>query len=168
MASKLLMAMTVASYLLFTTTAQANETVQSKVTSEAIPWGVAEASIGTYEPQKVVYDLTTGDEAEFSLLLSRVAFLYKMYDSDAFDTSIVVVIHGDAIPFFATANLENLDLMKKAYSTALDAPIEYRMCEAAAGAMGFEPKDIHGFVKMVPMADAEIIKLQKKGYAYMH
>ena len=31
-----------------------------------------------------------------------------------------------------------------------------------------EPEDIHGFVKLVPMADAEIVRLQREdGYAYM-
>jgi len=42
------------------------------------------------------------------------------------------------------------------------------MCKAAAKMLGYEAKDIHGFVKMVPMADAEIIRLQtEEGYAYM-
>lgn len=38
---------------------------------------------------------------------------------------------------------------------------------ATAKGHGFEPADIHGFVTMVPMADAEIIRLQQAGYAYM-
>ncbi len=42
------------------------------------------------------------------------------------------------------------------------------MCKIAAEGQGFEPKDIHGFVEMVPMGDAEIIRLQyEDGYAYM-
>jgi intracellular sulfur oxidation DsrE/DsrF family protein len=31
----------------------------------------------------------------------------------------------------------------------------------------YAPKDIHGFVSMVPMGDAEIIRLQQQGYGYM-
>lgn len=135
--------------------------------SEATPWGVAEKSEVTYEPQKVLYDLTTGDKKGLQNILDRVSLLYKLYDSDSLDSSIVVVIHGDAIPFFTTANTANLDLMKRAHSLTVGAPIEFRMCQAAAKAMGYKPKDIHGFVKMVPMADAEIVKLQKEGYAYM-
>jgi len=35
-------------------------------------------------------------------------------------------------------------------------------------AQALKPEDIHGFVKMVPMADAERISLQQEnGYAYM-
>ena len=41
------------------------------------------------------------------------------------------------------------------------------MCRVAARRRGFEAPDIHGFVTIVPMADAEIIDLQKQGFAYM-
>jgi hypothetical protein len=41
------------------------------------------------------------------------------------------------------------------------------MCQIAAKGHGFEPKDIHGFVSMVPMGDAEIVRLQQEGYGYM-
>jgi hypothetical protein len=42
------------------------------------------------------------------------------------------------------------------------------MCILAARAHGYAPEDIHGFVRMVPMADAEIVQLQREqGYAYM-
>ena len=30
-----------------------------------------------------------------------------------------------------------------------------------------KPEDVHGFVNVVPMADAEIIELHHEGYAYM-
>jgi intracellular sulfur oxidation DsrE/DsrF family protein len=41
------------------------------------------------------------------------------------------------------------------------------MCLANARLLNYEPSDIHGFVTMVPMADAEIVRLQHEGYAYM-
>ena len=46
--------------------------------------------------------------------------------------------------------------------------IEIRMCRIAARGHGFDPEDIHGFVQIIPMADAEIVRLQQEdGYAYM-
>jgi hypothetical protein len=158
MATKLLIAMFIVPQLVFTVTAQANE---------VSPWGVAEKSDFKYKPQKVLYDLTTGNEKDLINILDRVSLLYKLYDSDLFDSSIVIIIHGDAIPFFSIAHSANLELMKRAHALTVDAPIEFRMCQAAAKAMGYKPRDIHGFVKMVPMADAEIVKLQQEGYAYM-
>jgi hypothetical protein len=42
------------------------------------------------------------------------------------------------------------------------------MCQIAARGHGVEPEQIHGFVKVVPMADAEIVRLQQEeAYAYM-
>jgi intracellular sulfur oxidation DsrE/DsrF family protein len=138
--------------------------------STTAPWGSAQLLDIKYNPQKVLYDVTTGNQAELSNILDRLSFLYKLYGSDPLDTSIVVVIHGDAIPFFAIKDFSNYkELMVRAQSLTVGTPIEFRMCKAAAKMMDYEPKDIHGFVKMVPMADAEIVRLQQEeGYAYMH
>ena len=58
--------------------------------------------------------------------------------------------------------------MRRAQRLTLAGPIEFSMCMQAAQAREFEPDDNHGFVHMVPMADAELIKLQQEsGYAYM-
>lgn len=136
--------------------------------NEAAPWGHATVTERTYEKQKVVYDLDSGSEAHLELLLDRTAFLRTVNGSDPFDNHIVVVIHGDAIPMFAIKNTEQyLELMKQANSQTLGGSIEFRMCKAAARILGFEAKDIHGFISIVPMADAEIVMLQMEGYAYM-
>jgi intracellular sulfur oxidation DsrE/DsrF family protein len=58
--------------------------------------------------------------------------------------------------------------MQRAQSLTVAGPVEFRMCRVAAKGHGYDPEDIHGFVKLVPMADAEIVKLQQEGgYAYM-
>ena len=58
--------------------------------------------------------------------------------------------------------------MQRAKSLTENGNIKFRMCKLAAQGHGFKPKDIHGFVEMVPMADAEIVRLQQdEGYAYM-
>jgi uncharacterized protein len=58
--------------------------------------------------------------------------------------------------------------MRRAQSLTLAGPIQFRMCRVAAHERGFDPEDIHGFVKMVPMADAEIIRLQQEeGHVFM-
>jgi hypothetical protein len=70
---------------------------------------------------------------------------------------------------FAIENhAQHRELMRRAHSLTLAGPIEFRMCRVAASGHGLEPGDIHGFVKIVPMADAEIVRLQREeGYAYM-
>jgi len=133
------------------------------------PWGMASLEAVDYAPQKVVYDVAEGDPERFDRILDRVSFLNNVYGADPFDASIVLVLHGDEIGFFAIENYaEHSELMRRAQSLTLAGPIEFRMCEAAAHARGFAPEDIHGFVHMVPMADAEIIRLQQEeGHVFM-
>ena len=58
--------------------------------------------------------------------------------------------------------------MERARSLTVGDIVQFRMCRVAAAGHGLEPDDIHGFVKVVPMADAEIVRLQQEeGYAYM-
>jgi len=132
------------------------------------PWGSASSVNTLYKPEKVLYDLTSGSTDALSSILDRAGYLFKLYGSDTFESSIVIVVHGDAIPFFAIEEFEKYrDLMNRAQSLTVGTSIEFRMCSAAAKLLNLEAKDIHGFVQMVPMADAEIIRLQHDGYAYM-
>lgn len=139
------------------------------VTAGDPPWGRALPSDAKYAPRKVVYDVAVSGPAALEGVLDRVSYLNNLYGADPFRASIVVVLHGDEIPLFAVADLNDSEaLMRRAQSLTVAGPIEFRMCTQAAEAHGFEPSDIHGFVKMVPMADAELIKLQQQeGYAYM-
>lgn len=133
------------------------------------PWGQATLREQAYTPQKAVYDVAVSSTEELEGVIDRVSFLNNIYQANPFDSAIVVVLHGDEIPMFATRNLrKHRELMERAHSLTQAGPIEFRMCVVAARSRGFKPADIHGFVKMVPMADAEIVKLQREdGYAYM-
>jgi len=135
------------------------------------PWGTAaDNQLGIdYAPHKVVYDVSVGSRAVFERVLDRVSYLNNLYGADPFDASIILVLHGDEIPFFALEHQTQYhELMRRAQSLTVGGIIEIRMCRIAARGHGYEPKDIHGFVKMVPMADAEIVRLQREeGYAYM-
>lgn len=133
------------------------------------PWGRAALVEAAYAPQKVVYDVAVSGPAELEGVLDRVSFLNNIYEANPFDSSIVVVLHGDEIPMFATKNhAKHSELMARAQSLTRAGPVQFRMCVVAARAHGYQPEDIHGFVRMVPMADAEIVRLQREGgYAYM-
>lgn len=133
------------------------------------PWGSAKLMDTQYKPQKVIYDVDYGSLEKLTNILDRISYLKKLYKSDPFESSIIVVLHGDSIPYFAKENTEkNLRFLKRAYDLTLDGVIEFRMCKAAALLRHYTHKDIHGFIQMVPMADAEIIRLQKEeSYSYM-
>lgn len=133
------------------------------------PWGRAALQETAYAPQKAVYDVAVPNKAALESVLDRVSYLNNLYQADPFDSAIVVVLHGDEIPLFAVKNQrQNRELMARAQSLTQAGPIEFRMCAVAARSRGYQPGDIHGFVHMVPMADAELVRLQREeGYAYM-
>jgi intracellular sulfur oxidation DsrE/DsrF family protein len=133
------------------------------------PWGAAKLEKIEYTDQKVVYDVAANSAKALNNVLDRVSYLSTLNGANPLSTSIVVVLHGDEIPFFAIKNYPRYkDLMVRAQSLSVGDVIRFEMCAQAAKARGFEAKDIHGFVTMVPMADAEIVRLQQKeGYAYM-
>lgn len=133
------------------------------------PWGRASGQMTDYRPQKVVYDVAAEDREAFERVLDRASYLNNLYHADPFRASIVLVLHGDEIPFFAVAQYDEYRaLMRRAQSLTLAGPLEFRICRVAARQHDLEPEDIHGFVQVVPMADAEIVRLQREeGYAYM-
>lgn len=132
------------------------------------PWGSAKVLPIEYSKQKVVYDVAVDSVAALTSVLDRASYLSVINGANPFDDKIVIVLHGDEIPFFAIKNLARYkDLMVRAQSLTVGGIIEFRMCRVAAEGHGFQPEDIHGFVSMVPMADAEIVRLQHEGYGYM-
>lgn len=133
------------------------------------PWGHAKVDPVEYKPHKVVYDVHVTSVAAMTNVLDRVSYLNNLYQANPFDSSIVMVLHGTEIPFFAIKNYTKYkDLMQRARSLTQSGNIRFRMCKLAAQGQGFEPADIHGFVEMIPMADAEIVRLQQEeGHVYM-
>ena len=137
--------------------------------AEKMPWGGATAEDIQYKPQKVVYDVHVDTLGEMTSVLDRASFLSKITGANPFDSSIVLVLHGPEIRFFARENYTKYkDLMHRAESLVQGETLKIRMCKLAAEGLGFKPDQIHGFVKMVPMGDAEIIRLQnEEHHAYM-
>lgn len=132
-------------------------------------WGHAKLDEVAYKPQKVVYDVAVASISALTHVLDRVSYLNTIYQADPFESSIVIVLHGNEIPFFAIKNYSShKELMNRAQSLVNSGNIQFRMCKLAAEGQGFKPADIHGFVEMVPMADAEIIRLQQEeNHVYM-
>jgi len=133
------------------------------------PWGSASVTTTEYKPQKVVYDVAVSSVREVESVLDRASYLSQITGADPFESSIVLVLHGPEIRYFARKNYERYKgLVQRAQSFTVGDVIKIKMCKIAAAGQGFEPSDIHGFIEMVPMGDAEIIRLQnEEGHAYM-
>ncbi len=133
------------------------------------PWGSASVIDTEYKPQKVVYDVSVDSVKKLNSVLDRASYLSKITGADPFDSSIVLVLHGSEINFFAIKNFEKYkELMQRAQSLVEGEVLKIRMCRIAAQGHGYETEDIQGFVEMIPMGDAEIIRLQnEENHAYM-
>lgn len=136
---------------------------------EEAPWGRAEAEAIDYSGQKVVFDVAVDSVDRMDAVLNRASFMSQLNGADPFDTSIVLVLHGSEIPFFAVENFEkHEELVRRAQDLTLNGVIEFRMCREAAGFHDYDPDDIHGFVTLVPMAESEIVRLQQEeDHAYL-
>lgn len=133
------------------------------------PWGSARIIDSEYKPQKVVYDVAVDSVKKLTSVLDRASYLSKITGADPFDSSIVLVLHGNEINFFAIKNYQkHKALMQRAQSLVQGEVLKIRMCRIAAQGHGYEAEDIQGFVEMIPMGDAEIIRLQnEENHAYM-
>ena len=88
--------------------------------ADTAPLGRATPKNVEYAPQKVLYDVDANNIEEFTRILDRVSYLNNLYNANPFDASIVLVLHGDEIPFFAIANFEQYEaLMQRAKSLTL-------------------------------------------------
>jgi len=137
--------------------------------SPASPWGGARLTATEYKPQKVVYDVHVKTVEEVKSVLDRASHLSKITGADPFEQSTVLVLHGPELHFFAIENYAKYkDLMQRAQSLVDSDVLKIKMCKIAAQSQGYSPEQIHGFVEMVPMGDAEIIRLQyEEAHAYM-
>jgi len=133
------------------------------------PWGGASPLPIDYKPQKVVYDVKVKTVDAMNSVLDRASHISNITGADPFEQSIVLVLHGAEISFFARKNYKDYkELMHRSQSLVEGEVLKIRMCEIAARNKGYEPADIHGFVEVVPMGDAEIVRLQyEEGHAYM-
>ncbi len=138
-------------------------------TTSNAPWGGASVTETEYKPQKVVYDVHVKTTEKMESVLDRASYLSTITGADPFDQSIVLVLHGPELKFFAIENYaKHQALMQRAQSLVESEALTIKMCKIAAQGQGYQPEDIHGFVEMVPMGDAEIIRLQfEENHAYM-
>ena len=133
------------------------------------PWGGASVTETEYKPQKVVYDVHVKTTEKMESVLDRASYLSTITGADPFDQSIVLVLHGPELKFFAVENYaKHQALIQRAQSLVESEALTIKMCKIAAQGQGYQPEDIHGFIEMVPMGDAEIIRLQfEENHAYM-
>jgi intracellular sulfur oxidation DsrE/DsrF family protein len=123
------------------------------------PYGTAREDLHQYPAINVVFDVNYDDPAKLNILYSFVKNTKKPLGGKA-----VVVTHGPELRVFAKENYEKYQGVVDKMAELAREGVEFRMCNNAMKAAGFQTSDIHGFITVVPAGFAEIAYLQHQGY----
>ncbi len=128
-------------------------------TKDMTPFGDAKIDMHKYPEIKRVYDVNYDDPKKLNALVSFIKNVNDVVPGQA-----IVVLHGTEIRAFAKENYEKYQAVVDKLADFSKHGVEFRMCNNAMHAAGFDAKDIDGFVTIIPAGFAEIIDLQHKGY----
>lgn len=132
--------------------------------ADGAPYGTAKADMHDYPAINHVFDVNYADPE----LLKNLCGYIRNTRRNVPGGKTVVVTHGPEMRAFAKENYAKYkDIVDQAAELA-EGGVEFRMCDGAMRAAGFEPEDMHGFITLVPAGFAEIIYWQAKGYRYIN
>lgn len=129
------------------------------VAADMTPYGDAKVDMHKYGKINRVYDVNYEDPKKLGALVNFIKNVNNVVPGKA-----VVVLHGAEIRGFAKENYEKYQGVIDQLAALTKEGVEFRMCNNAMHAAGFEAKDIVGFVTVIPAGFAEVIDLQQKGY----
>lgn len=127
------------------------------------PYGTAKVDMHEYPVINAVFDVNYEDPNDLNILYAfvnntRVPLKGKM----------VVVTHGPELRAFAKENYEKYQGIVDRMAELADNGVEFRMCNNAMRAAGFQAEDMHGFITVVPAGFPEIAYLQHQGYTFIN
>lgn len=135
----------------------------SLAAEELAPYGTAKTDMKEYPTINAVFDANYEDPNDLNILYAfvnntRVPLKGKM----------VVVTHGPELRAFAKENYVQYQGIVDNMARLADEGVEFRMCNNAMRAAGFEADDMHGFITVVPAGFPELALLQHQGYQYIN
>ncbi len=130
-------------------------------------------------PIKIVFDVHSGNDANFQFIMNNLHNLTKSVNHDPKKLQIVLVFYGPGIkymlndlsntPFAKDKNLENnlMDYQMMLQSYKDEGIVHYHVCHKSLNAFHVSPKDVVSFARVVPAGILDIATLEEKGYAYI-
>lgn len=123
------------------------------------PYGTAKVDLHKYAAVNRVYDVNYSDIKDLNSLAAFITNVDKVLPG-----TTVVVLHGPEIRVFAKENYEKYQGLVDKMAGLAKSGVDFRVCNNAMHAAGFEAKDIVGFATIIPAGFAEIASLQANGY----
>ena len=124
------------------------------------PYGTAKENMHKYPKINRVYDVNYDDPKSLNSLVGFIKNVNNVVPGKA-----VVVLHGTEIRAFAKENYEKYQAVIDKLADLSKEGVDFRMCNNAMHAVGYNAEDMHGFITVIPAGFAEVIDLQHKGYA---
>ena len=130
---------------------------------EFAPYGTAKVDMHAMPPTNVVFDVNYEDPNKLNILYFFIKNTMKETKG-----KVVVVTHGPELRAFAKENYEKYAGAMQRMAELAKEGVEFKMCNNAMKAAGFEATDMHGFITVVPAGFPELAYWQSKGYQYIN
>lgn len=127
------------------------------------PYGTAKVDMHSMPKTDVVFDVNYEKPEQLSLLYGFIKNTKPVTGG-----KVVVVTHGPELRAFAKENYEKYQAIVDKMAELAKDGVEFKMCNNAMKAAGFEAQDMHGFITVVPAGFPELAYWQGQGYKYIN
>lgn len=127
------------------------------------PYGTARVDMKEYPTINAVFDANYEDPNDLNML-----YAFVNNTRVPLKGHMVVVTHGPELRAFAKENYSKYQGIVDRMAELAEKGVEFRMCNNALRAAGYQPEDFHGFVTVVPAGFPELAYLQAEGYRYIN
>jgi len=118
-------------------------------------------------PKKAVLDISVHTIDELKVLLDRAEGLAMTPQPPGAAASVVLVLHGPEVEFFAISNYGKYkDIVDQAARLDAFDVVDVKICRAMMQTRGIPRDDIPAFIEQVPLGPLEIERLAGEGYVY--
>jgi intracellular sulfur oxidation DsrE/DsrF family protein len=118
-------------------------------------------------PTRGVFDISVHSVEELEVLFDRAEEHARRPKPLGGEESIVLVLHGPEVEFFAISNYDSYRAIVDR-AARLDAfhVVDVKICQTMMKNYGIEADDIPAFIEQVPNGAAEVERLTREGYVY--
>jgi uncharacterized protein len=136
---------------------------QQVLAQEFSPYGTAKVDMHKMPVTDIVFDVNYEDPQKLNILYNFVKNTKKETGG-----KVIVVTHGPELRAFAKENYTKYQSVVDKMAELAKEGVEFKMCNNAMKAAGFNAEDMHGFITVVPAGFPEIVYWQDKGYKYVN
>lgn len=121
-----------------------------------------EETVKTNEQRyRVVFHSNRAGKAQHDLLLNNMEHVLDEFGEQ--NIVIALVAHGDGIDLL----LKQTKPPRERLAKLAERGVQLLACNVTMKRQGIAPEELHSFVQIIPSANAELIRRQAEGWAYI-